>query len=87
MPLLAETVDRIVEVLEREFIDPIIKLLIGLAALIFIWGVIQFVINTDDPKGREQGKQHIIWGIIGLFIMVSAIGIVNLIIATWRAIP
>lgn len=87
MLLLADSVDRIIDVLEQKIIEPVIAFLVALAALIFIWGVIQFVINTDDPKGREQGKQHIIWGIIGLFIMVSAIGIVNLILDTWSTIP
>lgn len=78
MPLLAQTLDQIINVLENEIINPFIDFLIALAALIFVWGVIQFVINADDPKGREQGKRHIIWGILGIFIMVSAIGILNI---------
>ena len=53
--------------------------MVAAATLVFIWGVVQFVVNTSDAEGRTQGKRHIIWGILGLVIMMSAFGIMNLV--------
>ncbi len=61
---------------------PIIYLLLALAVVYFMWGVVLFIKNGDNPEKREEGFQHIIWGIIGIFIMVSAKGIINIILAT-----
>ena len=58
--------------------------MIALAVLVFLWGVFEFIMGSGDEKARETGKQHIVWGLVGLFIMVSAMGIVNLIINTIR---
>ena len=59
--------------------NPVIRLLLVLAVVIFVWGVMQFIRNADNVEKRAAGYQHIIWGIIGIFIMVASIGIVNII--------
>jgi succinate-acetate transporter protein len=69
----------------KEFIvNPLIEILYALAFIIFLWGIFEFVMGSGDEKARETGKQHIIYGLLGLFILVSAFGIVNLIIDTIR---
>ena len=57
----------------------IIPALFAVALIIFLWGVIQYVIAAGDDEKRKEGKQKIIWGIIGLFVMVAIWGLVNLI--------
>jgi uncharacterized membrane protein YidH (DUF202 family) len=47
--------------------------------LIFIWGVVEFIKNADNAEERETGKMHMIWGVIGLAIMVSFAGIIGII--------
>ena len=54
----------------------------ALAVVYFVWGVMQFIKNSDNPEKRGEGYQHMIWGIVGLFIMVSAKGIINIILST-----
>jgi uncharacterized membrane protein YidH (DUF202 family) len=66
----------------REIVNPIIALLVGIAVLVFIWGVFEFVRNAESSDERKTGAQHMLWGAIGLFIMSSAYGIMNLIIGT-----
>jgi len=61
----------------------LIPLLIAAAVVCFIWGVLKFILNADDATKREEGRQFIIWGILGLFIMVSIWGIVNILNATF----
>ncbi len=73
--------DFIAKVLDQ-IVNPIIYLLFGLAVLYFLYGVIDFIKNAATPEKRTEGAKHIIWGIIGLFIMVSAIGLKHVIEAT-----
>ncbi len=60
----------------------IIKILIpiiGAASLwIFFWGLGRFIKNSGDEKAITEGKDLMIWGIVGLFVMVSVYGLVNL---------
>jgi len=63
--------------------NSIIPLLFSLAFVMFMWGVIQFVINTSDTAKKEDGRKYMIWGIIGIFVMVSVWGIVKLLTGTF----
>ena len=65
-----------------QIVNPIIALLVGIAVLVFLWGVFEFVRNAESSEERKKGGLHMLWGAIGLFIMSSAYGIMNLIIGT-----
>lgn len=56
----------------------VIPLLVGLAMVFFIWGVIQYVINTDNETAKSKGKDFMIWGIIGLTAMIAVWGLVRI---------
>lgn len=49
----------------------LIPLLIGVAALMFLWGVYEFITSAGDEEKRKVGKNHIIYGLIGLVVMVA----------------
>jgi hypothetical protein len=62
----------------------IIPFIFALAVLMFIWGVVKFfLINGDEEKQREEGKQFILWGIISLAVMISIWGLVNILSNTF----
>jgi uncharacterized membrane protein YidH (DUF202 family) len=63
-------------------VQPILVLVFVLAALFFFWGVAELIRNSSSEDGRQKGKRHMIWGIIGMFVMVSVFGIVSLIANT-----
>jgi len=68
--------------IRTEIVNPIIKLLIAVAVVYFLFGVVKYFIGSRDradSQGAEEGKQHMLWGIIGVAITISAFGIVNLI--------
>jgi len=69
-----------------QIITPIIYLLFALATVYFLYGVFQFVRNAESPDKRSEGAKSMIWGIVGLFIMLSVKGIINLILRTIGAI-
>lgn len=67
-------------------IQALIPIVIGLAVLVFLWGVLQYVIRSDDP-GKAEARNFMLWGIIALFVMVSVWGLVNILRDTLRLNP
>lgn len=80
-----------------------IKLLIAMATVVFIWGIIKYILYSNDTKKATEAKQFMLWGVIGLFTIVAMWGLVlviqktfnlgpgtddpNEIIPNWRDIP
>lgn len=79
MDRTAELVGRIVDAI----INPLIVLMFAVASVYFLWGLATFVMNAEDSAGREEGKRKIIWGLIGLVIMVSVYGILAILSNTF----
>lgn len=73
------TVDTIIGNVKNT-LNLVITALAIIATLIFIWGIIQFVINAGSPDKRSEGRQMMINGLIGLAIIAAAWAIANLII-------
>ena len=65
-------------------LQPFLTFLIALAAVLFLWGVAEFIIYSDDESKRTSGKSHMIWGIVGLVIMTSAITILQIVLNTFN---
>lgn len=61
-------------------INPIIMLLFAVAVLVFLYGVFEYIRNSDSEDGRSEGQRHMLSGVFGLFIMISVFGIINLIL-------
>jgi uncharacterized membrane protein YidH (DUF202 family) len=58
-------------------------LIIAIAVLVFVVGIVRFVIMSDDEKGRSEGKQMMVWGSIAIFVMVAVWGLVDIIRTTF----
>ncbi len=59
----------------------LVPFVFAIAFLVFIWGVAKyFILSGASEEGKEQGRQLMIWGIIGFFVMVAVWGIVNLLV-------
>ncbi len=71
------SVDTLLGKIAAQIINPIIGLMVAIAVLVFLYGVMEFIAGAGNEEKRTQGKQHIIYGIIGLFIMVSVFGIMH----------
>lgn len=63
---------------------PIIALLIILGVVYFLYGVFKLVANAN-VEDKKEAKDTMIYGLIGLAIMVSAFGIIKLIVNTTGA--
>jgi len=67
-----------------QIINPIILLLAAGAFLAFLWGVVQFVFHAGEEEKRKEGKDAILWGLVGLVIIFGVYGILNLLTGTFN---
>lgn len=79
------TLQTIPELVTRlaQIINVIIPFIVGLAVLIIIWGVLTYITAAGDEEKRKESKTYIVWGIVGVFIMVSIWGLVNILVRTF----
>jgi hypothetical protein len=50
---------------------PVIPVIVSLTVAYFLWGTTQYIMYGDDPNKRSEGRKKMIWGIIGLSVMMS----------------
>ncbi len=77
-------VDSFVKSVDNLIINPIIVLLFALAVVYFLYGVFQFISNQENEEAKTKGKSHMMWGIIGIVIMLGVFTILNMIMKTFN---
>lgn len=60
-------------------ITPMITVLFFLATAVMLYGLVEYLAKSSSEEGRSDGRRHMLWGVIGLAIMFSAVAIVRLI--------
>ena len=68
-------------------LDPAVDLLIAAAVVLLLYGVVKYISSGDNEEERKKGKDLIVYGIIGLFVMVSVWGLVNILTGTFGLSP
>lgn len=56
--------------------NAIVPVLIALGVLYFVWGVVTYVIASDE-EAKKAGRDRIVFGIIGLAVIIGMWGLVN----------
>jgi len=82
IPVAEASVVTLMKSIDRVIINPIIYFLFALAMVYFLYGLAQYLLSPDNEEVRKSSKSHMLWGIVGLFIMVAVFGIMNLILST-----
>lgn len=75
--------DLVLSRLIDNILQPIVYLLFAVAFLVFFWGIFQMIRGADSEEAVSKGKQHILWGVIGLVIMFGALGIIEIVKGTF----
>lgn len=65
-------------------VDPAILVIFTAGFFLFVWGLVVFIMDLEEGKNREQGIEHMKWGIIGMFVMASVYGIITLLDNTFQ---
>ena len=66
----------------QTIVNLVFPLLIGVAAIVFVWGVIKYIMAAGDEKARKDGRWMIIWSLVGLAVILGMAGLVNLLLST-----
>lgn len=61
-----------------EIFTPLYQLAVACAFVYFLYGGVVFILSMNDPEKMNTGKRHLIYGTIGLFIIISVGGILEL---------
>ena len=65
-----------------QLLNAVVPVLIALGVVYFVWGVIQYVIASDE-EAKKSGRNRIIYGIIGLAVIIGLWGLVTLLANTF----
>ncbi len=62
----------------------VIPLIFAIATMVFIWGAVNFfIIGGSEEEKRKQGRQLMLWGIIGFVVMLSVWSLVHIVGSTF----
>ncbi|MES2213485.1 MAG: hypothetical protein V4473_01430 [Patescibacteria group bacterium] len=58
----------------------LIPILFSGAFIVFFWGLSKFILNSNGSQAEiQKGKDYMLWGILALFVLVSARTILSLV--------
>jgi len=61
----------------------VVPVLFAIAFIVFLWGAFNtFILGANSEETKENGKNLMLWGLIGFFVMVSIWGLVNILTGT-----
>ncbi len=66
----------------------VVPVIFAFAFAAFVWGVMNyFFLNGGDETKRTEGRQFVLWGIIGMVVLFSVWGFVNIMLSTLGIAP
>lgn len=68
--------------LVKNVLNPVVGLMLSVAVIVFLYGIVEFLGSGENISKNEEGKRHMVWGIVGIFIMVAVNGIMRVICGT-----
>ncbi len=78
------SLDSFIANVNGSIINPLIQLLFAVAVAVFLYGVFQFMMNQTNEENKTTGKSHMLWGIIGLVLMIGVWTILNILLDTFN---
>ena len=61
----------------------VVPVLFAIAFIFFLWGAFEtFILGANSEGVKEKGRNLMLWGLIGFFVMVSVWGLVNILTGT-----
>ena len=83
---MLEPIQQLAGDIGRVIINPLLALIFGAGLLVFTWGLAQYLYALNVKGEQDQdAKKHMLWGIVGMFIMAAAFTIIRIIANTIKA--
>lgn len=73
------TVDGLLAKIKVAIVNPLLVLIFAMSAVMFVWGAARYILGAESEEARSTGSKHMLWGIIGMFIIVAIGGIISII--------
>lgn len=70
---------KLIQKINATIVNPLVILLFSAALVAFLWGVRGYVTAADNQEVRQKGAQQIMWGVIGMALMIMAFSIVRIV--------
>ncbi|MBU2633233.1 hypothetical protein KJ751_01885 [Patescibacteria group bacterium] len=85
MPMMAMAAGTLPDVLItiKRLVDGIIPILMVLVVAVFLWGIVRYVTAGGDAEKEKAARGYIIYGLIGIFVLVAFWGIVKMFAGTF----
>src|SRR3989344_2212131 len=64
----------------RNLVNQIVPILLIIGTVVFLWGVILYLTAGADEEKRANARSLMIYGLVGLFVMVAVCGIVKVLV-------
>lgn len=74
----AAEAQRFVDKINDVILFPLITLMLTVALVVFLYGCFEYIMGSANEAARATGRQHIIWGIVGMLVMISALTILTI---------
>ncbi len=66
----------------------VVPVIFAFAFAAFVWGVLNyFFLHGGDETKRSEGRQFVFWGILGMVVLFSVWGFVNIVLSTLGIAP
>lgn len=62
-----------------DLLEQALYILVALSMIVVLWGGVRLLLNFGDERGMQSGRQILLWGIIGLFVIFSVWGLVQIV--------
>lgn len=79
----SERLDKFLLNVNGQIINPLIVFLFSLALALFLYGLVEFLWNGGNDEKKTIGKSHMLWGVIGLTIMMGVWTILGILMSTF----
>jgi hypothetical protein len=60
----------------------VIPVMVAVGVVYFVWGVVSYVI-ADDEEAKSAGRARMLWGIVGLAVIIAVWGLVGILVRTF----
>ncbi len=66
----------------------VVPVIFAFAFAAFVWGVVNyFFLHGGEEAKREEGRKFVLWGILGMVVLLSVWGFVNIVLSTLGIAP
>jgi hypothetical protein len=86
MVALAANVNSILATVQS-ILSALIPIVFTIALLYFLYGLAQYIMNAGDADKQKEARDHMIYGIIALFVMVAVWGLIGVLGTTFGITP